>query len=114
MPPPRHAAAEALVIRQLLLDEAERLNIAATALVDDQGHPLSDDEARIEALLAAEVKTRAPMKPPRGAITTATVPVSAPCLWSRPNISCLLPTRPIRWPMVWPRGRKNRDPHSAG
>jgi peptidyl-prolyl cis-trans isomerase C len=52
-----HAAAEALVIRQLLLDEAERLNIAATALVDDQGHPLSDDEARIEALLAAEVKT---------------------------------------------------------
>lgn len=53
----RHAAAEALVIRQLLLDEAERLNIAATALVDDQGHPLSDDEARIEALLAAEVKT---------------------------------------------------------
>lgn len=53
----RRAAAEALVIRQLLLDEADRLNIVANGLVDAEGRPLSEEEARIEALLACEVKT---------------------------------------------------------
>ncbi|MDE2597925.1 MAG: peptidylprolyl isomerase [Sphingomonadales bacterium] len=59
------AAAEALAVRQLLLDEAERLGIAADSLPDSEGRPLSDEDARIEALLAAEVR------PPRADETTA-------------------------------------------
>lgn len=51
------AAAEALAVRQLLLDEADRLEIVASGLTDADGRPLSDEEARIEALLAAEVQT---------------------------------------------------------
>lgn len=51
------AAAEALVIRQLLLDEAGRLGVDGAGLADSEGRPLSDDEARIEALIAAQVRT---------------------------------------------------------
>lgn len=51
------AAAEALAIRQLLLDEADRLDIEGASLTDSEGRPLTPEEARIEALLAAEVKT---------------------------------------------------------
>ena len=51
------AAAEALAVRQLLLDEAERLGVEGSGLTDAEGRALSDDEARIEALLAAQVKT---------------------------------------------------------
>ncbi len=51
------AAAEALAIRQLLLDEAERLGIDGAGLTDADGRHLAEDEARIEALLAAEVRT---------------------------------------------------------
>lgn len=53
----RQAAAEALAIRQLLLDEADRLAIDGAGLTDEEGRPLAPDEARIEALLAAEVRT---------------------------------------------------------
>lgn len=51
------AAADALAVRQLLLDEAERLGISGTGATDAEGRPLSDEDARIEALLAAEVRT---------------------------------------------------------
>lgn len=51
------AAAEALVVRRLLLDEAERLEIAPGEIQDQEGRVLDQDEARIEALLAAEVRT---------------------------------------------------------
>lgn len=51
------AASEALVIRRLLLDEADRLGIAAATLTDAQGRILAPDDARIEALLEQEVKT---------------------------------------------------------
>lgn len=51
------AAAEALVVRRLLLDEAERLEIAPGELHDGGGRVLDPDEARIEALLAAQVRT---------------------------------------------------------
>ena len=51
------AAAEALAIRQLLLDEADRLGIEGSSLTDSEGRPLTPEEARIETLLAAEVKT---------------------------------------------------------
>ena len=51
------AAAEALAVRRLLLDEAARLGIEGAGLVDADGRPLAEDEALIEALLAAEVKT---------------------------------------------------------
>lgn len=51
------AAAEALVIRHLLLAEADRRGIVAGELRDDEGRVLTEDDARIEALLAAEVRT---------------------------------------------------------
>ena len=51
------AASEALVIRQLLLDEAERLGVEGHDINDDEGRPLSREEAQIEALLASQVKT---------------------------------------------------------
>jgi peptidyl-prolyl cis-trans isomerase C len=51
------AAAEALVIRRLLLDEAGRLHIEATDLCDDEGHTLAPEDALIEALLEQEVIT---------------------------------------------------------
>lgn len=51
------AAAEALVTRQLLLDEAERLGIAAAPLADADGRPLTGEDALIEALLEQEVQT---------------------------------------------------------
>ena len=51
------AAAEALVVRQLLLDEAERLAIDGASLTDAEGRPLAAEEALIEALLADQVKT---------------------------------------------------------
>lgn len=50
-------AAEALVIRQLLLDEADRLGIASSNMTDAEGRTLTSDDARIEALLEQEVKT---------------------------------------------------------
>ena len=50
-------AAQALAIRQLLLSEADRLEIAASDLEDGKGRKLNTDDARIEALLAQEVTT---------------------------------------------------------
>lgn len=49
-------AARALVFRQLLLDEADRLEITAAGLVDADGRKLADEDARIEALLEREVR----------------------------------------------------------
>lgn len=49
------AAAEALAIRQLLLAEADRLEISADERFDDEGRKLADEDARIDALLSQEV-----------------------------------------------------------
>lgn len=49
-------AARALVLRQLLLDEADRLEIMSVGLVDAEGRKLADEDARIEALLEQEVR----------------------------------------------------------
>ncbi|KUO53862.1 MAG: hypothetical protein APF82_04080 [Sphingomonadales bacterium BRH_c42] len=49
-------AAEALVIRQLLLAEADRCGIAASETTDAEGHKLTEDDARIDALLAEAVE----------------------------------------------------------
>jgi peptidyl-prolyl cis-trans isomerase C len=51
------AAAEALVMRQLLLDEADRLGVSPGELAGEDGRLLADEDARIEALLEREVKT---------------------------------------------------------
>lgn len=51
------AAAEALVIRRLLLDEAVRLRIVVTELLDAEGQTLAPEDALIEALLEQEVTT---------------------------------------------------------
>ncbi len=51
------AAARALAVRQLLLDEAERLEIAGEGLTDEDGRQLTGEDARIEALIAREVQT---------------------------------------------------------
>lgn len=53
----RAAAAQALAIRQLLLDEAERRGIAPDGILDDQGRTLAADDARIEVLLAQAIRT---------------------------------------------------------
>lgn len=49
------AAAQALAVRQMLLAEADRLGIAATATTDAQGAVLEEEDARIDALLEREV-----------------------------------------------------------
>ncbi len=49
------AAARALVVRELLLQEANRLSIAATPLQDDEGRRETDEEARMRGLLEREV-----------------------------------------------------------
>ena len=51
------AAAEALVIKTLLLAEADTLGIEASSIADDEGRKLAPDDARIEALLEQEVVT---------------------------------------------------------
>lgn len=51
-----NAAAEALAVRQLLLDEADRLGIAADDRRDEEGRPLTEEDARIDALLEQEVR----------------------------------------------------------
>lgn len=51
------AAAEALVVKTLLLAEAERLGVKAEAITDAKGRELAPDDARIEALLEQEVIT---------------------------------------------------------
>lgn len=54
------AAARALVIRELLLQEAARLEIAATPLSDGDGRRETDEEARIRALLEQGVLSPVP------------------------------------------------------
>lgn len=51
------AAAEALVVKTLLIEEARRLGIVAKALFDSRGRALAEDDALIEALLDQEVIT---------------------------------------------------------
>eukprot|EP01037_Dinobryon_pediforme_P017514 gene17514-17714_t len=53
-------AAKALVIRQLLLDEARRLGFKPTPLTDDEGRFETDDEALVRQLVEAEVKVPQP------------------------------------------------------
>jgi peptidyl-prolyl cis-trans isomerase C len=55
-----HAAARALVIRELLLQEARRLAIEATAMHDDAGRRETEEEALIRALIEREVVTPEP------------------------------------------------------
>lgn len=50
------AAAKALVVRQLLLQEADRLGIEADKRQDAEGRTLADDDARIDALLTEAVQ----------------------------------------------------------
>jgi peptidyl-prolyl cis-trans isomerase C len=51
------AAAHALVVRELLLQEARRLGIAAQPLEDGEGRRETDDEALVRALVEREVRT---------------------------------------------------------
>ncbi|HMO73885.1 MAG TPA: peptidylprolyl isomerase [Sphingopyxis sp.] len=48
-------AAKALAIRQLLLAEADRLGLPAAERHDAQGRALTDEDARIDALLESEI-----------------------------------------------------------
>lgn len=50
------AAAKALVVRQLLLNEADRLAIVADKRQDLEGRTLADDDARIDALLTDAIR----------------------------------------------------------
>lgn len=53
----RHEAVRSLVVRELLLQEAVRLRIAASPEKDEDGRTETDDEALIRGLLADQVKT---------------------------------------------------------
>lgn len=50
-------AARALVVRELLLQEARRIGIAAQPLADDEGRRETDDEALVRTLVEREVTT---------------------------------------------------------
>lgn len=52
-----HAAARALVVRELLLQEAQRLQILAVPLVDSEGRRETEPEAQIRQLIAEQVQT---------------------------------------------------------
>ena len=54
------AAAQALVIRELLLQEARRLEVVGTPLSDQDGRRETDDEAAIRTLIEREVTTPEP------------------------------------------------------
>lgn len=54
------AAAQALVIRELLLQEARRLGVAGEPLGDDDGRRETEEEAAIRALIEREVTTPQP------------------------------------------------------
>lgn len=51
------AAARALVVRELLLQEARRLNIAALPMEDGEGRRETEEEALLRALIEREVTT---------------------------------------------------------
>lgn len=51
------AAARALVVRELLMQEAKRLNIVAEPMTDSEGRYETADEAAIRELVAREVRT---------------------------------------------------------
>jgi len=53
-------AAEALVLRELLLQEVRRHPVAATALVDERGRRETEEEAEIRALIEREVRVPEP------------------------------------------------------
>lgn len=54
------AAARALAIRELLLQEAHRLGVVGEPLADAEGRRETEDEAAIRTLIAREVKTPEP------------------------------------------------------
>lgn len=51
------AAARSLVVRELLLQEARRLQIKATPLEDEEGRRETDEEALVRGLVEQEVRT---------------------------------------------------------
>jgi peptidyl-prolyl cis-trans isomerase C len=53
-------AAQALVIRQLLLQEADRLRLSPEPVTDDQGRRETDEEALIRSLIGREARTPTP------------------------------------------------------
>src|SRR5512136_1498394 len=54
------AAARALVVRELLRQEAQRLGVEAEPLRDDEGRRETEEEAAIRALIEREVITPEP------------------------------------------------------
>jgi len=54
------AAARALVVRELLLQEARRLDVGREPLADADGRRETEDEAALRALIAREVRAPAP------------------------------------------------------
>jgi peptidyl-prolyl cis-trans isomerase C len=54
------AAARALVIRELLLQEAERLGVPADPVSDEEGRRETDEEARMRGLIEQEVRVPEP------------------------------------------------------
>jgi peptidyl-prolyl cis-trans isomerase C len=55
-----HSAARALVVRELLRQEAMRLGVEEPPLMDDEGRTETDEEAAIRGLISREVATPLP------------------------------------------------------
>lgn len=58
----REMAARALVVRQLLLQEAHRLGLAAEPRIDSQGRRETDEEALIRRLVETEIRLPKPQE----------------------------------------------------
>jgi peptidyl-prolyl cis-trans isomerase C len=54
------AAARALVVRELLLQEAQRLDLVPEPIMDEQGRRETDDEALVRQLIEREITTPEP------------------------------------------------------
>ena len=109
------AAARALVIRELLLQEARRLAIEAEPK-SDAGRRETDEEALIRALIEREVDTPEPDEEACRRYYVRTARVSGRRQFSRSRISCLPPTRgsPRRSPprsTRWSARRARQSPH---
>lgn len=57
------AAARALAVREILLQEANRLGLAATCLSDEAGRTETEEEALVRILIDSEVSSPAPDEP---------------------------------------------------
>ena len=85
------AAARALVVRELLLQEARRLEVSGEPMADGEGRRETEDEAAIRTLIAREVQT-----PTAAPAPCSRAAVCAAC-WMPPRTYFIDTSINIRW-----------------